>query len=78
MDLQAVINLGIGLGFTAIGWWAKTIWNAVQELKSDLAKLREEIPKLYIPKNEFREGITELKSMLINISDKLDHKVDKQ
>ena len=77
MDFQSVINLGIGLGFTAVGWWAKTVWNAVQELKSDLAKLREEIPKEYIPKNEFHEGIRELKTLLIAISNKLDNKVDK-
>lgn len=77
MDLQSIINLGIGLGFTAVGWWAKTVWNAVQELKSDLAKLREEIPKEYIPKNEFHEGIKELKNLLIAISNKLDTKVDK-
>ena len=77
MDLQSLLNLGIGLGFTIMGWWAKTVWNAVQELKTDLSKLREEIPKIYIPKNEFHDGIKELKSLLISISDKLDHKVDK-
>lgn len=77
MDLQSILNMGIGLGFTAIGWWSKTVWNAVQELKSDLAKLREEIPKEYIPKNEFHEGIRELKTLLIAISNKLDNKVDK-
>ena len=77
MDLQSVINLGIGFGFSAVGWWAKTIWNAVNELKSDLAKLREEIPKVYIPKNEFHEGIKEIKTLLVSINDKLDHKVDK-
>jgi len=77
MELQSIINLGIGLGFTAVGWWAKTVWNAVQELKTDLAKLREEIPKEYIPKNEFHEGIKELKNLLIAINNKLDTKVDK-
>ena len=77
MDLQAVINLGIGFGFAAVGWWAKTVWNAVQELKSDLARLREEIPKSYIPKDEFHEGIKELKALLIAINSKLDGKVDK-
>lgn len=77
MELQSIINLGIGFGFTAVGWWAKTVWNAVQELKTDLAKLREEIPKEYIPKNEFHEGIKELKALLIAISTKLDTKADK-
>jgi len=77
MDLQSIINLGAGFGFAFVGWWAKTVWAAVQELKGDLAKLREEIPKEYIPKNEFHEGIRELKSLLISINNKLDTKVDK-
>lgn len=77
MDLQSIINLGIGIGFTAVGWWAKTVWNAVQELKNDLAKLREELPKVYVPKDDFKEFAREIKSLLVTISDKLDHKVDK-
>lgn len=77
MTAQDFINLGIGAAFSVVGWWSKTLWAAVQELKADLAKLREEIPKEYIPKNEFHEGIRELKAILIAISNKLDHKVDK-
>jgi hypothetical protein len=77
MTAQDFINLGIGAAFSVVGWWSKTLWAAVQELKADLAKLREEIPKEYIPKNEFHEGIKELKNLLIAISNKLDTKVDK-
>jgi len=77
MDLQTVVNLGIGLGFTAVGWWAKTVWNAVQELKNDLAKLREELPKVYVPKDDFKDFAREIKQLLLGISEKLDHKVDK-
>lgn len=77
MTAQDFINLGIGAAFSVVGWWSKTLWAAVQELKADLAKLREEIPKEYIPKNEFHEGIKELKTLLIAISNKLDTKVDK-
>jgi len=77
MTIQDLFNAAMAIGFGIIGWWAKTVWNAVQELKSDLAKLREEIPKEYIPKNEFHEGIKELKSLLIAINTKLDTKADK-
>jgi hypothetical protein len=77
MDLQTIINLGAAMGFGFVGWWSKTLWGAVQELKTDLAKLREEIPKEYIPKNEFHAGIQKLENLLIAINNKLDHKVDK-
>jgi len=77
MSIQDLFNIVMAAGFGVTGWWAKTVWNAVQELKSDLAKLREEIPKEYIPKNEFHEGIKELKALLVAINTKLDTKVDK-
>lgn len=77
MSIQDLFNIMAAAGFGAGGWWAKTVWNAVQELKADLAKLREEIPKEYIPKNEFHEGIKELKALLIAINSKLDTKADK-
>lgn len=77
MTIQDLFNGAMAIGFGIVGWWANTVWSAVQELKTDLAKLREEIPKEYIPKNEFHEGIRELKALLVAISNKLDHKVDK-
>jgi hypothetical protein len=46
-------------------------------LKGDLSKLREELPKTYITKDDFREGVKELKSLLLAIDSKLDRKVDK-
>lgn len=49
----------------------------VKELKSDLAKLREQIPEKYIAKDEFRDGVKELKDLLKAISTKLDTKQDK-
>lgn len=77
MDLQSVLNLIIFAVSAGFGWFAKEMWSAVKELKNDLSKLREELPKEYIAKNDFRDGIMELKSILIAINIKLDHKVDK-
>lgn len=77
MDLQTIFNI-IGAGIsTCLGWFAKELWNAVKELKEDLAKLREELPKNYVPKEDFRDGLREIKDMLHTISSKIDTKVDK-
>lgn len=62
---------------SVIGWFAKTLWTAVQELKDDLAKLREELPKTYIQKNDFTEFRQEFRDVTNKILDKLDNKVDK-
>ena len=76
-DFQSIINIGAGAALAAIGWIARTLWDAVQNLKDDLAKLREEIAKDYVPRNDFKEFAGEIRSMFQKISDKLDNKADK-
>jgi hypothetical protein len=77
MEYQSLINTGAGIAFTVAGWFAREMWSAVKELKSDLAKLREELPKTYVTRDDSREDIREIKEMLNKIFDKLDSKVDK-
>lgn len=77
MDTQTLINIVAGAGLTILGWLANELWSAVKELKNDLAKLRESLPKEYIAKEDFKDGINELKMILTSIVNKLDNKVDK-
>jgi hypothetical protein len=76
-EYQAVINLVAGILIAAGGWFARTLWDAVQELKTDLGNLRVEIAKDYVPRNDFNRLGDELKEMLKAIFEKLDHKADK-
>jgi hypothetical protein len=76
-DWQNFINIGAGACLAVMGWFARQLWDAVKELKSDLANLRVEIAKDYTPKNEFQSAMSEIRSMFEVIRDKLDHKADK-
>jgi hypothetical protein len=49
----------------------------VKDLKADLAKLREELPRSYITRDDYKDDIREIKVMLTKLFDRLDHKVDK-
>lgn len=77
MDTQNLINLVLGIVMSVTGWLARELWAAVQALKEDLHKLREEIAKDYMPKNEFISFKGELFTMLRRIEDKLERKEDK-
>jgi uncharacterized coiled-coil DUF342 family protein len=77
MEAQHVIDTALGLGFSVLGWFARELWSAVKELKSDLSKLREDLPKTYVARDDYREDMNEIKSMLGKIFDKLDNKQDK-
>lgn len=77
MNSQDLINLAFGASASVLGWFARELWSAVKELKIDLAKLREELPRSYVMKEDYRRDIYEIKEMLGKIFDRLDHKVDK-
>jgi hypothetical protein len=77
MDNQHLINVILGLGLSVAGWFARELWAAVKELKADLSKLREDLPRIYVSRDDYREDIRSIKDMLGKIFDKLDHKVDK-
>ena len=77
MENQHLINMFLGIGMTVVGWFARELWAAVKELKSDLAKLREDLPKEYVARDDYREDIREIKAMLAKIFEKLENKADK-
>lgn len=77
MDWQNLINLVGGAALAVIGWFARQLWDAVQKLKSDMSKLELSISDNYVKKDDFKDGIKELKDMLGKIFDKLDNKADR-
>jgi hypothetical protein len=77
MDWQNVINIGIGSLLAVGGWFARQLWDAVQKLKTDMSQLELSISDKYVRKDDFKDGIKELKEMLGKIFDKLDSKQDR-
>ena len=78
MDLQTVINVGGGVALSVMGWFARELWGAVKSLRDDLSRLREELAKDYVSKDDFKEAVREMKELLLGIDRKLDRKADKQ
>ena len=77
METQFLINMVLASIASVTGWFARELWTAVQVLKEDLYKLREEIAKDYMPKNDFNSFKTDLFTTLRRIEDKLERKEDK-
>jgi len=77
IDVQGIINILLGSFITLLCWLAMEMWSAVKELKTDLGKLREDLPRTYVLKEDYRRDIYEIKDMLGKIFDRLDSKADK-
>lgn len=77
-DFQTWLNWGGGLGLSALGWFARQLWDAVKDLKEDLETLRLDVAKNYVPKDDYKEFTREIREMFRHISEKLDGKADKE
>ena len=77
MDFQAMMDFVLPTTCAVLGWFCRELWTAMQELKADLAKLREELPTHYVSKDDFNDRWTEVLKSLHRIEDKLDQKVDR-
>jgi hypothetical protein len=72
MDHQSIINVAAGVSLTVMGWFARQLWDAVKELREDLHRLETSLPSTYLRRDEFRDGIKEIKDILNEIFRKMD------
>lgn len=77
MDAQDIINVIIGSVLSILGWFARQLWDAVQELKHDMKDLEVDLPTYYVRKEDLDARFDKFESMLNRIYDKLENKVDK-
>jgi len=77
MDLQSLFNIVGGLLLTVLGWIARTLWDAVADLRRDLHDIETDLPKNYVRREDFADSMNRIEMMVNRIYDKLDGKEDK-
>lgn len=77
MDTQSLINLGAGIIIAIGGWLGRELWEAVKQLRADLHKIEVDLPSNYLRRDEFSEGMKEIRELFGKVFEKLDGKVDK-
>jgi len=73
MDNQQIFNIVVSVA----GFLAVYIFNSTTKQIQRLEDKLNELPKEYVAKDDYRSDITEIKSILKQIFDKLDNKADK-
>ena len=73
MDNQQIFNMIVSIA----GFLAVYVFNSTTKQIQRLEDKINELPKEYVAKDDYRSDITEIKSILKQIFDKLDNKADK-
>lgn len=77
MEWQTIINVGGSALLAALGWFARQIWDSVQELKKDVQKIEIDLPTNYVRKIDIESRFDKLEAILARIFDKIEQKADK-
>jgi hypothetical protein len=76
MDWQIIINVGAAGALASIGWFARQIWEMVQDLKEDIKRIEVELPTHYVSKDDFNDRWNEVLKALHRLEDKMDRVVE--
>ncbi len=77
MEFQYFVNLAVGATLSVLGWFARQLWSAVQDLKKDLTAVEIALPTHYVRKEELETRLDKLEAILNRIYEKLDTKADR-
>jgi hypothetical protein len=77
MYAQTLINLGAGAVLATIGWLCRTLWDAVERLKTDIQRIEVCLPSHYSRKDDIQCSFDKIDLTLEKIFIKLDTKADK-
>jgi ribosome recycling factor len=78
MEPQAIINLAGGSLLAVMGWFARQLWDAVRELRQDLHRIEMDLPSNYMRRDDFREGMKEIKALFGEVFKKIDDLKEKK
>jgi hypothetical protein len=77
MTLEQVMLAALSCGGAVLGWLARELWGAVQQLRKDLQSLEVRISSDYVRYDRLQDALRPVMDKLQRIEDQLTHKADK-
>ena len=74
---ETLLSYGLAVVVGVIGWFVRVLWDADKEMRDAISKMREEMPRAYVLREDYRRDIFEIKELLKEIRSGLDGKADK-
>lgn len=76
-DAQFFLNMAFTIAGVLAGWIIHALWDAQREMRDDLKKIEQNLPEIYVRRDDFKEFSRDIREMFNKIIDKLEQKMDK-
>lgn len=77
MDWQTLINVGAGSLLAIMGWFARELWDMVNDLKRAIHKIEVDLPRNYVRKEDINARFDRIEMLLDKVYERLDQKADR-
>lgn len=77
MEPTLIINALLSIVLIGMGWYMRTIWEAVKRLQQDMTQMERHNAETYVRRDDYRDDMQEVKSMLRQIFELISGKADK-
>lgn len=77
LESPSIIGAGIGAVTTAVGWFARSVFNAQRENKREIEALKLELAGRYVPREEIDEKFRSFQEAVEKRLDRTDEKLDR-
>jgi len=77
MEPSVIINIVMSFILVLIGWFMRVMWDSIKRLQSDMSELERHASETYVRRDDYRDDMNEVKSMLRQIFEVLNSKQDR-
>ena len=77
MEPTILINVAFSIILVLIGWFMRIMWDSIKRLQNDMSELERHASETYVRRDDYREDMAEVKSMIRQVLYKLNDKVDR-
>jgi len=77
MEPIVIINGVISVVLVLFGWLLRVGYDSIKRLQSDMAELERHASETYVRRDDYRDDMAEVKTMLRQIFETINNKVDR-
>jgi len=77
MEPAVILNIAFSFIFILIGWFLRIMWDSIKRLQNDMSELERHASETYVRRDDYRDDMAEVKTMLRQIFETINNKVDR-